>query len=551
MDVKIDGKMSARSHEEGRIHFIEAFPVSDVATHHSLYAYSSSSRLVAPIMDALPNGDHGDTVIEGEDDRTAASLVIDDLTTRAKTILSELESYRNRLRELRLEGTVEMAHYRSTTQSELAMLERLSTRPENESTAHVARSSNLPFLETVWSTAKKSKDLVALSKRIYIDSSSKATAQGMRYVESVRPSKETKRRSDGAVIVDAITHGGRTWTKVSLVTNTRLLFDLAKQGWEAGSSGGDDDFVDDSDDDHDVPLLRTAKEMTRAASRFRIRTKRPRVVLILPRIRPNETPEIDDILDGCRRCGAEVYCGEDLDTVPGLAAAMKHMTPDPIKHFSDVLNIDCTILLALVSDFSHAKVPKEPWFHTALQRQVEIEDSENLLPSLLYPALGSHKMVCTKEAAHRMREIVDTIGTPSEKARTAILMGDDSSKPQSDLVNDLQEWSTYPVPIDWQLPIAVIDQNEQNCQNALPTQAKTASKGMTSINRSVFLYGWAAGQTTITSNRTVVKQIETNLEKFDDLDESVWPRIWLCPTARSLVGKEKRGDKKSAQRQNA
>jgi hypothetical protein len=180
---------------------------------------------------------------------------------------------------------------------------------------------------------------------------------------------------------------------------------------------------------------------------------------------------------------------------------------------------------------------------------VEIEDSENLLPALLYPALGNRKMMCTEEAAHRMREIVSTIGTPGEKARTAILMGDDACKTQQMLVQDLQEWSTYTVPSDWELPISVVDRNENDRHETLPPQAKPVCQNMTAINQSVFLYGWASGQTTITSNRTVVKQIENDLEKFDDLDESVWPKIWLCPTARSLVGKEKRGGKKSAQNQ--
>ena len=39
---------------------------------------------------------------------------IDDLILRAKTILSELEAFRERLRSLRLEGSVEIAHFRGT-----------------------------------------------------------------------------------------------------------------------------------------------------------------------------------------------------------------------------------------------------------------------------------------------------------------------------------------------------------------------------------------------------------------------------------------------------
>ncbi|KAK5137229.1 hypothetical protein LTR08_000199 [Meristemomyces frigidus] len=483
--------------------------------------------------------------------------VLDDLIGRAKTLLSELEQLRDRLRSLRQEGNVELGHFRGTIQSELNMLQRLCSKPDDQQTNHVARSSNLPFLEHVWSTAKKSNHVVALQKRIYMSSSVKLLSQGMRQVAvDETPSDgngaQAKRKGakEGGVIVDAITDGGRTWTKVSLVTGSRLLFDLAKQGWDSGCSEDEDEGVafaaDDRDDDRDVPLLKTAKELTSAAKTFRVRSKQPRVHMVLPRLRRGETSEIDDILDNCEAAGVTLHCGDDFAPAPDIQDASRTMAPDPIEKFSEVLNIDCTILLAIVSEFSHAKVSKEPWFHAALRRQVEIEDNENLLPSLLYPAMGSHALVCTAEAVKRMREIVDTIGTPSEKARTAIILGDDAAKSRVELVQEMQEWSAYPVPVDWQLPIQVVEQNENECQSRLAPQAVAAGGAMTDINRSVFLYGWATGRTTLTSNRTVLKALEAELDKCRDLDEDVWPLTWLCPTARSLVGKEKRGAKRQA-----
>ena len=42
---------------------------------------------------------------------------------------------------------------------------------------------------------------------------------------------------------------------------------------------------------------------------------------------------------------------------------------------------------------------------------------------------------------------------------------------------------------------------------------------------------------TLTSNRSVKKQIEEIVESTEGEVEG--PRIWLCNTARSLVGKEK------------
>jgi hypothetical protein len=486
---------------------------------------------------------------------SSAGPIVDDLIQRAKALLSELSTFSDRLKALRKEGKVEVAHFRSNVQSELSMLERLSQKPESESTNHVARSSNLPFLEAVWTVAKSSRDVSALRKRVYVNSDFKQTTPGAQPRKLGKGGGKLNGANSEFVTVDAIVNDNRLWTKISLVTNTRLLFDLAKEGWDSGGSdeeNSDDELSRKGVDDTDVaiPLVKTARELAKASKAFRVRSKHPSVQLILPRVQLGETPEIDKILEDCRSYGVEVVCGQ-LQSPPPLDAAIESMAPDPISTFSDVLNIDCTILLALVSEFSHAKVSKEPWFHAALQRQVEIEDNENLLPSLIYPALGSHPLVCTQEAAKRMREIVDTIGTPSEKARTVVFMGDDVSRSRKELVDELQQWSAYTVPENLQLPIRVVDQDENGCQSQLSSVARAVSAEMTTINSSVFLYGWSTGRTTITSNRTVVKQIESELEEYKDLDDSVWPRIWLCPTARSLVGKEKRGafkDKKGVQR---
>ena len=493
-----------------------------------------------------------------EDESQHNQAIVSDLISRAKTLLSELEVLRNRLRDLKQEGSVEIAHYRGVVSSEVGMLERLSAQPSTKASAHIARSSNLPFLENVWSNAKKSKSLVALQKRIFFNQNwhDASSIQFTSVAAGRERGKKKKGKKEDCVIVDSITEGGRIWTKVSLVTNTRVVFDLAKQGWDSGGSDDEEGFVafsmgENDDQDRDIPLLKTAKELMRAASKVRVRTRQPEVHLILPRVKLGLIEEVDEIVEKCQKTGAIVFCGEDLTPEPSLVEALQAMVPNPMQSFSEILNIDCTILLALVSDFSHARVTKEPWFHRALQRQVEIEDNENLLPSLLYPALGSHEMVCTEEAAKRMREIVATIGTPSEKARTALMMGDDEAKTRQHLLEEMQQWSAYPVPSHWALPIKVVSKDEDDCTSTLPSQAVAAAEELTAINQSVFLYGWASRRTTITSNRIVVKQIEKKLDEYQNLDDAVWPKIWLCPTARSLVGKEKRGAKKDEKKDGA
>lgn len=482
-----------------------------------------------------------------EDAGPDISSIILDLTKRAQGLLSELETFKEHLRSIRLEAMIELAHFKGTVQSELGMLERLSQNTNNNSANHIVRSSNLPFLENVWANAKASKDLTALQKRMYYDPlGPDGEAAPKKAVQNGRQRGKQRRLKAASTVVDVVADGGLSWTKISLVTNTRLLFDLAKQGWECGASSEEDEEYLDSfaDEDRDVPILKTAKELASASAAMRIKTRHPNVTLVLPRIILGVQDEVDRVIEDCRAAGVVVRCAEDKPTAPEVKEAASSMVPDPFACFTDTLNIDCTILLAIVSEFSHAKVSKEPWFHKALKRQVEIEDNENLLPSMLYPAMASRKLTCTKEAAQRMREIVDTIGTASEKARTAILMGDDVEASQEHLIAEMQQWSAYEVPSAWQLPIRVVDQDENGCQANLPTEAAHVIREQTDINRSVFLYGWAAQITTITSNRTVVKQLESELGQYIDLADGVWPKIWLCPTARSLVGREKRGVKK-------
>lgn len=108
------------------------------------------------------------------------------------------------------------------------------------------------------------------------------------------------------------------------------------------------------------------------------------------------------------------------------------------------------------------------------------------------------------------------------------------------MLEKFAELSAYAVPPDLRIPVKVADQNLENCQAHLPDAATQITHDMSPLNRAVFCFGWASGRTTITSNRNVFKQIENDMEKLIDLDDSVWPSIWLCPTARSLVGKERR-----------
>lgn len=212
---------------------------------------------------------------------------------------------------------------------------------------------------------------------------------------------------------------------------------------------------------------------------------------------------------------------------------------------TDTLNIDCTILLALVSDLSHtANHPILPNYNSAISRQIEIETREHLLPSSLWPAMAGKDLVCTHEAAKRMKEIVDTIGMPNERARTELLLDDGPARPGRDLREAFANYSDHAIPPSWGLPIRIVqaevsDHDIRNAiqQDILPPVAMQVADQLTDINRSVFMYGWIESITTVSSNRTVAKQVEGIVEK--DGQSAVGPEIWLREPARSLLGKEK------------
>lgn len=442
--------------------------------------------------------------------------------------------------------------YRSHHQTLAKSEEQLrSADPDSDRTVHTLRSSNLPFHTAVWDTAKTCSGLAAFTKRFYWD------------IPPTRNSKRSQGSKRRCALVDIVAQDGQQWIKVSTVTESRLLFELAKAGWEGAdsesdsnedgllvnglahtsisddaSTNGQDSTRNERDDDERVEIIRQAQDLQKAALAHKVHYKHPSITVVLPKISKDPPPEILGILDTVRSTGASVHLGPS-SIPPDLHSAFRTLAPDPFANLTPILNIDCTILLALVSDLSHKATTHEPWFNKAISRQIELEKQEQLLPTTLWPAMAGKELVCTEEAARRMQEIVDTIGTESEHKRTSLLLIPlDQTQEQSsdDLRNAFAALSNYPIPSDWNIPIRIVASETNDISN-LPSATQKVKQALTSINQSVFLSGWTKGWTTLTSNRTVAKQIEEIVEGEEG--EQVGPKVWLCATARSLVGKEK------------
>lgn len=347
-----------------------------------------------------------------------------------------------------------------------------------------------------------------------------------------------------SIVVDVVAQEGLEWIKVSSKTEKRIIWDLAKAGWVGDSS--DEESEDDSISDDDDPegLLKQVEALKKASLATRVRYQHPKIRLVLPRINGiPDSKEVRQVLQKIRDLGVTVQLADSIPAIaPPVRKVLNSMVADRFASFSESLNIDCTILLAFASDLSHGQVETEEWHHQAIQRQIEMESQDQLLPSSLWPACAGKTLVCTKPAAVRMQEIVAIIGTPTERMRTAVLLGvntSDSSTPlaQKESVEEFQRLSTYKVPAEWQLPIQIIDFDDSNI-DILPTVAEKVAESLSAINRSVFLFGWATERTTISSNRAVAKEVEATIEENRVDEETRGPDIWLCPTSRSLVGKE-------------
>lgn len=556
------------------------------------------------------------------------------LLHQCRFLLAELDAFYNALRKRlrkhqQQQHLVEMRLLRSNVMSELKSLERLSCeaealaasqateesstnpatgqddgekdyeadreREEEEEGAgneaerrilHALRSSNLPFYVAVWTIAKeRCHGVVAFSKRFYweaaprrqpVSDASDGRDSDTSKNSTASPAKDARK----SVSVDIICDGGEEWVKVSTITETRLLFEMAEKGWERDEDGETDDEIgkgsvdtragrpillgsdsESLDDDGEIGLIKLAADMTKAARVTRVRYRHPRIRIVLPKVVEGKYAEIDDILNEMRRFGVTVECGISIPDVfneefngnrdPASVTAddlpLETLLPEPSSKFTKTLNVDCTLLLALVSDLSHnSNLTPSPSHHRAIIRQIEIEQEQPLVPTELWPAVENHPLVCTKEAIKRMKEIVDTIGTETEKKRTAVIFGDPpfDGMDGKELRQQFQQLTDYQVPDTWMLPIKVVDAKAEIDQawqrKALPDVAHKLEEVLTDINRSVFFYGWVKDVTTITSNRTVVKQIETIIEGNRNGDDELrGPPVWVCETARSLIGKEK------------
>lgn len=368
--------------------------------------------------------------------------------------------------------------------------------------------------------------------------------------------------------IDAVVQNGTEWIKVSIVTEKKLLYQMAQEGWHPEDSDDDEDSDDSDDEDSGIAIIKTTKQLVRAARLNRCNTRTPQIRLVLPNIAARRLDAIDKILNRTRRLGrsnkgeADVHitidCADSAflqQPIPPLDQAFAHMFRDTNQdRLTSTLNLELTIILSLVSDIAHSEIEPQPWFS---RQTLSILEDESHAPGVrlksVYEALRGRRLECTQEVAREVRNVVNDLATETTKTRTCIFFGRESMlegfdaprKPptacanghgQSDIIHDdsgreaqrvslvsgLQKLSQYPVPEDLQLPIQVVGEDEFNHREyatlieagKLPPVAEQVwVKLDRSYNRSCHLWGWLQDITTISANNLNARLIDATVDK--------------------------------------
>ncbi|KKY37298.1 hypothetical protein UCDDA912_g02756 [Diaporthe ampelina] len=388
--------------------------------------------------------------------------------------------------------------------------------------------------------------------------------------------------------VDAVVENGTEWIKVSVVTEKKLIYQMAQEGWNPDDST--DEESDESDGENTgISVVKTASQLIKAARANRCNTRIPRVHLVLPNLTEGRVEAIDKLLERVRCLGASkrqqgdveilVDCSNSqfLETpVPPLEKAFANMFRDTnLDRLTPTVNLELTILLSLASDIAHAAIEAKEWY--SMQTLSHLEDEAHapgVRLQVVYSALRGRRLECTYEVAREFCNIVDDLGTETTKARAAIMFGWEdmqegfqilqrSQKPRSsgngdeaittgdqpnaaEPKNQMEEWrklSIYPVPEDLQFPVRVIGENAFDDKDYAslirsgklpPVASKVWEKLDRPYNRSCHLWGWMQDITTVSANSLNTRLVDATVDKERTNALDVGPRMYLTALAISL-----------------
>ncbi|KAF8802371.1 hypothetical protein BYT27DRAFT_7226460 [Phlegmacium glaucopus] len=229
-------------------------------------------------------------------------------------------------------------------------------------------STNAPYLIAVWNEVLCAPAPIVSVFKTFLINTSASDTDGSR-----------NQRPPGAK-VDVVADNGRRWIRVNTAKNSRLLSEFREIDSYLTDSEyeSDDDELDDvnrpslAQSELDNSVLKMGRSLIDAAklesNPIEGTSETPKVTLRLTRLDPNivnedgtePDPRIAQTLDSLREMGIDVELGERTESeLPILTNPITERPPSPSLPFIPTINInlDLSILIALISDLTHAPLP--------------------------------------------------------------------------------------------------------------------------------------------------------------------------------------------------
>ncbi|KAF9530536.1 hypothetical protein CPB83DRAFT_850497 [Crepidotus variabilis] len=232
-------------------------------------------------------------------------------------------------------------------------------------------STNAPYVISVWNEVLCAPPpLVSVFKTFLLNPSDQPQEK-----PKLKGKEKQKEKNPPGAKVDIIADNGRRWIRVNTIKNARLHAEFCEidsylTDSDEESQGGWDDQIRPSlaQTQFDNSVLRMGRSLLAAAEANPIdgTNEVPVVTLRLSRLNPNSVnedgkppdPRIAQTLEQLREMGVEVALGERSDTeLPDINQPHKtdppRFSPQPTKN----INLDLSVLIALISDLTHSPLP--------------------------------------------------------------------------------------------------------------------------------------------------------------------------------------------------
>ncbi|KAK4160692.1 hypothetical protein QBC43DRAFT_111770 [Cladorrhinum sp. PSN259] len=408
-----------------------------------------------------------------------------------------------------------------------------------------------------WSVVKKCRGLIAINKE-FPRSPRMPVPQGSGWLAFKDLPFQEK-----TVSVDAVVNSGATWIKFLSISPRTLEYQVMAEGYESEFDSEEEEAAaDEGQGEKGGDGLRHT-EFADTVSKIILAARWNHchhLHLILPGLQEGKSEVVDRVLAYLRdKIGGddvkvEVTCAGSpflIDAPPPVDTAIDALihdrdvlVADDCGRLTETVNVDPSALVALVTDLHHGVIPLQPVAQqeiitkSVLDHETdnnELVSRQDILATVLYPALRGRKLVCTQFAAHYFRKLIDAISTHSEEVRASLILpSSESTEPlsENEIREKLQQWSTIPVPSDLHLPVKIVDDIDLPdvepliASGKLPPMALGVARDLSRLNRSVYLYGWANRITTITGHRGIERQVRLSIASN-----------WTRDTDASLKGK--------------